>query len=384
MPNFSGKWTLTEQAQGAAAGAWTGLTIAELYAWGTGGSGQLATNSQQNVSSPVQVSSVNWSELAAGANSSHAISPSGNLYGWGYNGNGELATGTTVNFSSPVQIGALTNWSQLSAGRNHTGAIKTDGTLWMWGQGTDGRLGDGTTISRSSPVQIGALTTWYKIIAGYRHTLAIKTDGTLWAWGRNTNGELGDGTTTQRNSPVQVGALTTWAQASTRGRTSNAVKTDGTIWFWGDGLYGQSGLNISTNVARSSPVQIGALTNWQQSGVGNYHCNAIKTDGTLWGWGYNGTGQIGDGTQLPFPNGRSSPVQVGSLTDWLELFGGNANSAATKTDGTLWMWGASGNGSLGQNDTISQSSPVQIGTSTNWTEFDLGDNFALGKTTQST
>jgi alpha-tubulin suppressor-like RCC1 family protein len=140
----------------------------------------------------------------------------GELYAWGDNSPfGELGDGTVVDKSSPVQIGALTSWYQVSAGGTHTASIKTDGTMWAWGSNSSGQLGSGTTVNKSSPVQIGALTNWAQVSAGgANHTASIKTDGTLWVWGQGAYGKLGDGTVVYKSSPVQVGALTNWAQAS--------------------------------------------------------------------------------------------------------------------------------------------------------------------------
>jgi alpha-tubulin suppressor-like RCC1 family protein len=245
-----------------------------LYAWGRNTSGQLGTSPQSTLS-PSQVgTSTNWSQVSGGANHSLAITTNGTLWAGGFNSDGQLGDGTITHRSSPVQIGALTNWSQVSGGANHSLAVRTNGTLWSWGSNVNGRLGDGTTTGRSSPVQIGALTNWAQVSAGTNHSLAVKTDGTLWAWGLN-GGILGDGTTTHRSSPVQIGALTDWRQVSTgsNGTHSLAVKTDGTLWAWGENLFGQLGDNTLT--PKSSPVQIGSLTSWHQVSGGGSHSLGI-------------------------------------------------------------------------------------------------------------
>ena len=143
----------------------------------------------------------------------------------------------------------------------HTVAVKTDGTLWSWGEGATGRLGHGNTTDRSSPVQVGALTTWAAASAGGDFSGAIKTDGTLWTWGRNTSGRLGLGNTTDYSSPKQVGALTSWSLLSC-GFTSHTlvIKTNGTLWGFGSNVNGELGQGNTT--ANSSPVQVGALTSW--------------------------------------------------------------------------------------------------------------------------
>ena len=137
------------------------------------------------------------------------------------------------------------------------------------------------------------------------------------------------------------------------------LKTPG-LSTWGSNTYGQVGLGDV--VYRSSPVQVGSLTNWKSVSGGVNHTAATKTDGTLWTCGYNAYGQLGLGNTIS----RSSPVQVGSLTNWQSVSCGYSYTAATKTDGTLWTWGSNGSGALGLGDSTSRSSPVQVGSLTNW------------------
>jgi alpha-tubulin suppressor-like RCC1 family protein len=216
----------------------------------------------------------------------------GYMWSTGYNANGELGDNTRVNKSSPIQIGSLTQWSSSRAGSSYTAAIKTDGTLWAWGYNISGQLGNGSIANRSSPTQVGTLTNWKQVSCGEQHAGAIKTDGTLWSWGNNQYGQLGSGTVISRSSPVQIGALTNWKKSAAGGLNHTAaIKTDGTLWSWGNNQYGQ--LGSGTVVSRSSPVQIGALTNWKSVHCGAFHTAAIKTDGTLWTWGLNAGGQLG-------------------------------------------------------------------------------------------
>jgi alpha-tubulin suppressor-like RCC1 family protein len=195
------------------------------------------------------------------------------LWACGYNTLGQLGNGTVVNYSSPIQIGSLTNWKQVVCGGTRSHAIKTDGTLWSWGGNREGEIGNGTSITTySSPIQVGLLTNWKQVAAGnqvnslsggdfFSQTLAVKTDGTLWAWGNNGYGALGNGTTTPYSSPIQIGALTNWKQVAC-GYATFAIKTDGTLWAWGYNLVG--GLGNGNTVSYSSPIQIGSLTNWKQ------------------------------------------------------------------------------------------------------------------------
>jgi len=236
--------------------------------------------------------------------------------------------------------------------------------LWSWGNNFYGQLGIGNTTYYSSPKQIGALTNWLSIAGGGYHNLAIKTDGSLWSWGRNYNGMLGLGNTTQYSSPVQVGALTTWSTIAAGNRhLSMAIKTDGTLWTWGYNPFGQLGLG-DAGVNRSSPVQVGALTTWSKISAGQANSAAIKTDGTMWTWGQGTYGNLGLGNTTS----RSSPVQVGALTNWLSVAAAY-HCMAIKTDGTLWAWGDNYVGTLGLGDTTTRSSPVQVGDLTTWSSI---------------
>jgi alpha-tubulin suppressor-like RCC1 family protein len=158
-----------------------------------------------------------------------------------------------------------------------------------------------------------------------------------------------------------------------------ALKTDGTMWLWGLNSYG--GLGDGTALKRSSPVQIGALTSWSSIAAGGNHSAAIKTDGTLWTWGKNIFGQLGDNTVI----NRSSPVQIGSLTTWAQIAGGGNHSAAIKTDGTLWTFGYSTyTGQLGDNTVLRRSSPVQVGALTTWSKVALGYEHSMALKTDGT
>jgi alpha-tubulin suppressor-like RCC1 family protein len=221
------------------------------------------------------------------------------------------------------------------------------------------------------------LTNWAQVAAGGYHTAAVKTDGTLWTWGANGSsffdgsGQLGTNDIETRFSPVQVGALSNWAQVSAGRFHTASIKTDGTLWTWGSNQNNTNNqprgqLGDGTAASKSSPVQVGALTNWAQVSAGDYHTASIKTDGTLWTWGFNTQGVLGDGTTIS----RSSPVQIGS-TDWAQVSTG-AHTTATKTNGTLWAWGPNTDGQLGDGTGAGKSSPVQIGVLTNWSTAHAG------------
>jgi alpha-tubulin suppressor-like RCC1 family protein len=246
-------------------------------------------------------------------------------------------------------------------------------TLYSWGSSFYGEGGvvSGDGNYRSSPIQVGGLQSWATVSISSTTSGGILNTGQMYSWGYNSDGQCGINSVTPGpggvNSPTQVGALTTWAKRSA-GTNAAAIKTDGTLWTWGFNSNGELGHNNTTN--RSSPVQVGALTTWSQVNAMNRSTIAIKTDGTLWAWGYNNFGQLGQGNTT----NRSSPVQVGALTDWATLSntsGSLSSAAAIKTDGTLWSWGRNNNGQLGLGNTTNYSSPKQVGALTNWASISI-------------
>ena len=250
------------------------------------------------------------------------------------------------------------------------------GNLYGWGSGS---LGLGATNPKSSPVQLGSFTNWQQISCGYYSVFTIKTDGTLWAWGtdNSTYGSLGLGDIVNRSSPTQVGLLTNWKSVSngkytalaTPGPLAAAIKTDGTLWTWGYNTYGQLGLGDV--IHRSSPTQVGSLMNWKTVSCGFNYTVAIQTDGTLWSWGWNNSGQLGLGGDTA---NKSSPVQIGSLSTWQKVSAsGYTFTQSIKNDGTLWAWGRSTTGALGFGDTTTTYyNPTQVGMLSNWQDVSSG------------
>jgi alpha-tubulin suppressor-like RCC1 family protein len=340
-----------------------------LWACGYNWYGQLGNGSSNNqYNSPIQIGLLtNWKQVACGQHHTVGIKTDGTLWASGINTFGQLGNNTRTQYNSPIQVGSLTNWKQVDGGQHHTAAIKTDGTLWTCGYNILGQLGNDTITHYSSPIQVGSLTNWKQVAGGFKHTAAVKTDSSLWTWGNNIWGQLGNGTITHYSSPIQVGSLTNWKQVACGYRHTTAIKTDGSLWSWGWNIYGQLGNGNSTSY--SSPIQVGSLTNWKQVAAGYRHTAAIKTDGTLWTCGYNFNGQLGNGTS---GNSYSSPIQVGSLTNWKQAACGEYYTVAIKTDGSLWSWGYNNVGQLGNGNVINYSSPIRVGSLTNWKQVACG------------
>lgn len=249
----------------------------------------------------------------------------------------------------------------VDAGNYFVLALKSDNTLWGWGANYNGELGDGTYQIRPTISQIGTESNWLAIATGSEHTIAIKTDGTLWAWGSNNSGQLGDGTTIKKNIPIQIGTDNDWQSVSTKAFTSFAIKNNGTLWGWGQNNISNVGLGFySLNV--TVPTQVGTESNWKNIYAGFDMTAAIKTDNTLWVWGSNLYGKLGVGG---FSGNYLIPIQVGTDSNWKEVSTGY-HTLALKNDGTIWAWGNNSSSELGDNTTINKDIPTQIGTDTDW------------------
>jgi alpha-tubulin suppressor-like RCC1 family protein len=307
-----------------------------LFSWGYRPIGDNTTISR---SSPVQISSLSWKEISEGGGK-FAISTAGSLWALGVQNAASSILGLNdiLSRSSPVQVGTDTNWQTVSSGLRATGAIRTNGTLWMWGSGINNAalLGLNSIISRSSPTQVGSLTDWSKISVGVDHSLAIKTNGTLWSWGRGFDGALGLNSTVTTSSPTQVGSDTNWSSVSAGGLGWFNVSIPATIALCDSIMLKTNGTLWSIGTGRSSPVQVGTDTNWKS-----------VTQGSAFG------------SSPSFPGDINAPTLIG-----------------VKTTGTLWAF-SSGNGvgQLGLNDTVARnrafilvSSPVQVGTLSNWAD----------------
>ena len=331
----------------------------QLWGWGRNNEGQLAQNNKTDYSSPVQIPGTTWESIVNSAEAKAGLKSDNTLWVWGNNWEGTLGQNSRTHYSSPVQIPGTTWKSVAGDGNVAMFATKTDGTLWSWGNKTEGRLGLNSVVQYSSPMQIPG-TTWDTAWSvGSMHGAATRTDGTLWVWGHNGEGALGLNDVTQRSSPTQLPG--TWSIMWGNGYTMGGIKTDGTLWIWGDNGKGTIGNNESGPSAdQSSPVQVGSGTDWADIGSAHYNVGAVKTDGTLWTWGNNEDGSLGHNNA--FPTSYSSPTQLPGTT-WAHARGfRNRTLIASKTDNTLWSWGDNEYGMLGQNaaESAKLSSPTQI------------------------
>jgi alpha-tubulin suppressor-like RCC1 family protein len=369
-------WTKISVGQQYAAGI---TTTGALYAWGLGTSGQLGVDpiNWNSVSTPTKVASLNsWIFVATGERTSAGIDTTGALYTWGSNrgalGDGMLGDGTTINKSGLVKIGS-SSWTKVfaSTGINGTAFFGIDGVgrLFAWGLNYSGMLGDGTTINKSSPVQISVGTSWTTLSAGYYHTLAIDTLGRLYSWGYNGQGQLGDnsGVNSSRSTAVNISGGSSWSSVGANRMESYAITKDGSLYTWGQNANGE--LGDGTTINKLIITKLGTSSWTIVSGS-----KAIDINGRLFTWGDNAYGGLGDGTTL----NKSSPVQLGTRS-WTTVSCNWDRTVAVDTTGNLYTWGVNTYGGLGDGTTIDKSSPVIIqtiipgtGTFSSWTITNCG------------
>jgi len=297
-----------------------------------------------------------------------------------------------------VWINALTlakePWRAISAGKEHTVAIKSDGTLWAWGGNQYGQLGDGSLNASRVPKKIGSKKDWVKVSAGFDHTVAIKSDGTLWAWGRNEYGQLGDGNRGFISRvPKKIGREENWVKVSTGEYHTVAIKSDGTLWAWGRNEYGQ--LGDGTTNPNYIPKQIGDDSSWVKVSTGPNNTFGIKSNGALWAWGYNGFGQLGDGSfddsLVPKPIGDAFDNWIKVSSGYFDTLGIKSKNYQTgdsmnsiKQNTTLWAWGDNGDGQFGDGSFNRSLVPKQTGDAVNWIEVSVGFSHTIGRKSDGT
>jgi alpha-tubulin suppressor-like RCC1 family protein len=368
-----------------------------VMAWGFNSKGQLGNGSSgagADSSTPVNVlgpggagTLSDATAVSSGNEHSLALRSDGSVWTWGYNGFGQLGNGssgpgtdslTPVQVLGPGGIGTLSGVTAIAAGAEHNVALEPDGSVWDWGSGGDGQLGNASLSDSPTPVQVlgtggvGTLSGVTALAAGLYDSVALKSDGSVWDWGDDFHGELGDGSSglgALSSTPVQVlgpGGVGTLSgvTAIAAGREHNvALRFDGSVWAWGDNSGGQLGDGSTSD--RSTPVQVlgpggvGTLSGVTAIAAGQAHSLALRSDGSVWAWG----GQyLGDGSV----SGSVTPVQVvgqggiGTLSGVTAIAAGTGHSLALEADGSVWAWGVNGSGQLGDGSTFDRATPVSV------------------------
>lgn len=347
----------------------------DVWAWGSNSYGECGTNqSDESISvlTPVKVPISNVKAIATGNNFSVALKDDGTVWTWGENKNGELGIGTTDNdpHTIPLQVGGLPKIKSISANLGLIMALDEDGTVWTWGRNEWGQLGDGKPLSqqdikmwqsqnRSYPGRVTNLSGIEIISSGGTSALALKNDGTIWVWGQNStlmglSSGMVAGNEIGTSIPVLAQKIDNVKNIIDLGTTSIILKKDGTVWGWGvdtNGILGQSEGGVPAGYKFIyTPVQVQGLTNIISITGGFAHAAALKNDGTVWTWGGDYSGQLGD-NGVASTTGSKIPYEV-PIKNITLLSAGGLYTIVLSSDGNLWAWGADDYGQLGDKSTV--------------------------------
>lgn len=337
------------------------LTNGAAKCWGNNSSGELGDSTTDLRTTPSSVVTLNRNVIQITAGGSHtcALLNSGVVKCWGSNSSGQLGNGTDSTRTTLISVAGLSSGvSEIAAGSNVTCAVTNGGGAKCWGEGYAGALGDGTTIARPAPIDVQGLGgPVSKIMTSGNHTCALLTSGGVQCWGYNLSGQLGDNTTTNQLLPVNVVGLASGVVQIALGYShSCALLNTGGVKCWGANYYGELGDNTTIN--RGTPVDVFGLTAGVQAiTAGDLHSCALLSGGGVRCWGYNGYGQLGDGSTV----NRITPVNVTTLLSGVSVVtAGGYHTCAVKTNGVVQCWGYNGYGQLGDGTTTTQVFPTNV------------------------
>ena len=320
----------------------------QTYVKGSNYDGQLGTGDTYSKSSFTELKDYNFTKISGGGYHSLALDKNGNVYAWGRNYYGELGDGTTTDKDTPTKLN-LTNIVQVSAGSYYSLALDKNGNVYAWGYNDDGELGDGTTDNKHNPTEIN-LSNIVQVSAGWRHSLALDKNGKVYTWGDNSNGELGDGTTTDKDTPTKLN-LTNIVQISAGDNHSLALDKNGNVYAWGYNGYGQ--LGDGTTSDKYTPEELN-LSNIDGKVVkivaAGEHSLLLTNKGKVYAWGYNGYGQLGDGTT----SSKHIPTLVKLNKKAVDIAGDYQTSMAVTEYGFVYTWGSHSNGNSYSNLPVKQ------------------------------
>jgi alpha-tubulin suppressor-like RCC1 family protein len=346
--------------------------------WGVNDSGQLGIGDTDTGSRslPGAVSGLGSGvvQVSAGGRFGLALTSDGTVRAWGDNTYGQL--GEVDNSNTPARVRGVTAVIHVAAGRDHCLALRSNGTVWAWGHNETGELGyGGISIGELMPIEVKRLTGVTKIAAGDGFSLALRSDGTVWAWGSNYEGQLGNGTTTDSSLPVQVKGLSQVTSIAAGDSHALAVRANSitaltSVWAWGGGAFGDGAAHLPGLVTGITAPSIAGIA------AGTGYSEALGSDGSVWGWGAAGFGQLGFNPGL---NPVNNPVEtIGAGSPVTQLSAGLGHTLALQSNGTVLAWGANSSGQLGNGVTSgSPTPPVPVTRLTGATQVSAGQEFSL-------
>jgi alpha-tubulin suppressor-like RCC1 family protein len=319
-----------------------------VFCWGAGRDGALGNGDEADRTRPTRVAlEVPVAEIAGGAGHTCARADDGSVFCWGANESGQLGLGDVRARLRPEKLVFERSAARIESAFSFTCAIATDRSLWCWGQNTEGMLGLGDGYPGAPklvPTQVGTAT-WRAIAAGQGHACGIQTDGSLWCWGRNTSGQLGlGGGPIQLRTPTRVGSGTDWTDVDAGQDTTCALREDASLWCWGANFAGQVGQAGGGEV--NAPRRVGGDADWVAVDLDTFSTCARKRAGSLWCFGRNDEGQLGVGPAGSAPTPRSVGVEL----DWIDVAVGRFHACARRRSGAVLCTGQNNAGQLGTGD----------------------------------
>jgi alpha-tubulin suppressor-like RCC1 family protein len=330
-----------------------------------------------------------FAAVSAGAYDSCGLTTAGAAYCWGQNGNGQLGNGLTTSSSTPVAVSGGLTFAAVSVGNDHSCGLTTAGGVYCWGWNGDGQLGNSSTTSSSTPVAVSGGLVFAAVSAGYGHSCGLTTGGAAYCWGQNGDGQLGNSSTTSSSTPVAVSGGLVFAAVSAGNGHSCGLTTAGAGYCWGDNVYGELGNGTTTGPQQcgtlqymfpcsTTPVVVSSGLTFAAVIAGAFHSCGLTTAGAAYCWGFNMFGQLGNGSTTD----SSTPVAVsGGLTLAAVSVGRDVHSCSVTTAGAAYCWGYNGNGQLGNGSTTNSSTPVAVSGGLTFSAVSVGDAHSCGLTT---